>query len=220
MEDPRRPGQALPEELNAANNERSTLISVTREGISILVIDRPRVFEPKLHPGTAPRASEQTRKGLNVVWMGGKGPLDAQKDDLFQFARKKYDVIVLGDVTAQQIRQVNPKGLAEIENLVKEGAGLVMLGGYSTFGNGDWAGTELEPVLPVDLGVKGQEERPIQMTPTEAGARLYSFVLGLANGEKEAEKQAWAKLPPLEGMARIKARSWSAGQCAGNLGVR
>ncbi len=203
VEDPRRPGEALPEELNGANNQASTLISVIRGGISVLIVDRPRAFEAKFIYEvlrTDPRITP------HMVWMGGKGPIDATTGDLFQFARKKYDVIILGDVTAQQIRQVNPNGIKEIAELIDKGAGLVMLGGYSTFGNGDWKGTALQDALPVDLGVAGQEERPIQMKPTEPGLRLYGYVLGLANGQKGAEEAAWDNLPPLEGMARIKVR--------------
>jgi len=204
VEDPRRPGEALPEELNAANNEASTLISVIRGGISVLIVDRPRAFEARFIYEVL---RSDPRISPHIVWMGGKGPLDRSAGDLFQFARKKYDVIILGDVTARQIQQVNPQGVEEIEKLInKGGAGLVMIGGYSTFGNGDWAGTELEPALPVDLNVKGQEERPVQMKPTDAGLRLYGYVLGLANGQKEAEQAAWKQLPPLEGIARIKAR--------------
>src|SRR5208337_2641615 len=42
------PGQPLPQELNADNNEASTLISVIPGGISVLLIDRPRAGEPQL----------------------------------------------------------------------------------------------------------------------------------------------------------------------------
>ncbi len=213
VEDPHRPGQPLSGELNATNNSGSTLIDVTRGGISILVIDRPRAFEPKFIYEVL-RSDNRLHEGLRMVWLGGQKPLDPRTSDLFQFARKKYDVIILGDVTAQQIRQVNPKGIEEIKDLVEKGAGLVMLGGYSTFGNGDWAGTELdrEGVLPVDLSFKGQEEddKLIQMTPTQAGLREYGYVLGLANGDPGAEKAAWASLEPLHGAARIKVRAAAA----------
>jgi uncharacterized membrane protein len=203
VEDPRRPGEALPEELNAANNEGSTLISVIRGGLSVLVVDRPRAFEAKFIYEVL---RSDPRITPHMVWMGGKGPLDRSADDLFQFARKKYDVIILGDVTAEQIKQVNPKGVAEMATLVENGAGLVMLGGYSTFGNGDWAGTALEPALPLDLSVKGQKEDKVKMKPTEPGLRLFGYVLGLANGQKEAEIAAWDQLEKLDGIAQIKPR--------------
>jgi uncharacterized membrane protein len=204
VEDKNRPGQPLQGELNAANNELSTLISVMKGGISVLLVDRPRSMEPQLIIDVL-RADPRMRP--RVVWMGGAGPKDRPAaDNLFQFDREKYDVIILGDVAPEQITRVNPDALKQIAQLVDRGSGLLMLGGYLTFGNGDWAGTPIAPLLPVDLSEQGQVDRPVQMTPTEPGLRRYGYVLGLTGGKAEDQLAAWKKLPPLDGLAKIKPR--------------
>jgi uncharacterized membrane protein len=63
-----------------------------------------------------------------------------------------YDVIILSDVwysvfTSEQ--------LTEIENFVNLGGGLVMMGGWGSFGGyhgyGEWDGTIIEKILPVEI---------------------------------------------------------------------
>jgi uncharacterized membrane protein len=129
--------------------------------------------------------------------------VDVNAEDLFQLQQKQYDVIIFGDVTAAQVRAVDPNALASIEQLVQKGAGFMMLGGYSSFGNSDWKGTEIEKLLPVDLSVRGQEEQPVRMTPTEAGLRRFGYILRIADGQDVAK--AWAKLPKLDGITTLKA---------------
>jgi uncharacterized membrane protein len=181
------------------NNQIETFATVTREGISVLLVDKQRVMEPQ---SICDALSRDPRIRVFPVWLRGGRALDANAGDLFQFDRQQYDVIVLGDVTAQQLQAVSPGALKEIERLVSEGAGFLMLGGYSTFGNGDWRGTEVERLLPVDLSVGGQVEKPVRMLPTEEGLRKYSYVLRLTDGKDV--KAAWENLPELEGMVRLK----------------
>lgn len=202
VDDPRRRDHPLPDERNAANNEASTLISAIKGGISVLLVDRQRAGEPQL---IFDDLKSDPRVRPRVVWLGKAGAFDPAAKDLFNFAQQKYDVIILGDVTAAQMRAVNPSALDEIVRLVDGGAGLVMLGGYSTFGNGDWKGTPLEPLLPVELTPQGEVEEPIRVTPTEQGLRLYGYVLGLAGGTQES-RAAWARLPVLDGMMKLKHR--------------
>ena len=71
-------------------------------------------------------------------------------------------------MTAHQDAPANPKSLAEIERLVEKGAGFLMLGGYASFGNGDWQGTEIADLLPVDLDAKGQSGERDEDAPDAA----------------------------------------------------
>ena len=89
---------------------------------------------------------------------------------------------------------------------MEDGAGFLMIGGYASFGEGDWKGTAVEPLLPVDLSVRGQVPGGlygIKMVPTEIGLRLYSHVLRLGGGDAKAEQDAWDALPGLDGVNRI-----------------
>jgi uncharacterized membrane protein len=200
-EDPHRPGKPLPEEKNLTNNELSTLVSIIKGGLSVLLVDKARVWEPQ---AICDALDSDPRITLDRVWLRGTAPVDANAAKLFKFNEKKYDVIIFGDVTAQQVQQANPNALEEIVEQVGKGAGFLMIGGYHAFGSGDWKSTPIEKLLPVDLSVTGQDDREIQMVPTGDGLRLYGYVLGMADGKTESEKAAWARLPPLEGMSKIK----------------
>ena len=117
----------------------------------------------------------------------------------------KYDVYILGDVDSTVFTEAE---LNELAKSVDQGKGLIMLGGFHTFGPGGYYATKLADVLPVvmdrlerqnpddrireDVHLKG----PLKMTP--APRALRHFVMSLAAGT-EANKAAWEKLPPLEG---------------------
>src|SRR5260370_33663215 len=109
--------------------------------------------------------AEESRIRLYPVWMRGEAPA-ADNGDLFQLDKQQYDVIILGDVTAAQMRAANPRALAEIKRLVEKGSGFLMLGGYRTFANGDWKGTGIADILPVELDVTSQRASGAKMYPS------------------------------------------------------
>src|SRR5262249_15047016 len=123
-------------EVSTTNNEISTYVTVIKEGISILFVDKLRFPEPQ-RICDALSSEPSGRLRLYMAWRRTDEPSPEQAD-LFEFSKKHYDVIILGDVSARRLAAGNPKALAEIEKLVTQGAGLLMMGGYETFGNGDW----------------------------------------------------------------------------------
>jgi hypothetical protein len=94
--------------------------------------------------------------------------------------------------------------LHKISELVHKGTGLMMLGGYETFGNSDWAtfGRDVGNLLPVQLNVEGQIDTPVKVEPTPGGLAYYLMRLGSTPAESKA---IWDKLPPLDGMNRLGA---------------
>src|SRR5262249_28727239 len=121
--------------------------------------------------------------------------------DLFEFEKQHYDVIILGDITAKRLSGRDPQVLKEIyKQVFEKGAGLLMIGGYESFGNSDWADTPIANLLPVRLNATGQVDQPVQMVPTPDG--LHHYIIRLA--DKDADNAAlWAKLPKLEGMTKL-----------------
>jgi uncharacterized membrane protein len=202
VEDPNHDGQPLPGEVSAANNEMSTYLTVTKEGLSVLLVDKPRAHEPG---SIIDALARDPRIHLYPVWMRGDRPA-AGAGDLFRFDQQQYDVIILGDVTADQVKAVSPDAPARLERLVSKGAGLMMLGGYNTFANADWPATQLKDVLPVEItgprSEHGQIEVKAKMEPTEAGLRLFSYLLRLSDTVKDP-REAWEQLHPLDGMTRL-----------------
>jgi uncharacterized membrane protein len=196
--------QKLPGEVSEANNEISTYVTVTKEGLSVLLVDKLRTWEPQLICDALrndPRnRGKEPSVHLYTVWLRGNQPLDAVQVDLFQFDKQRYDVIILGDITADRLKEGNPNALAAIYRLVSEkGAGLVMIGGLDNYQSGSWRGTEIEKLLPVQLQSSGQPVNAFfKMVPTEAGLRHY--LLRLADNPQENEA-LWKGLADLQGRA-------------------
>ena len=202
----------LPGELNRDNNEAGTFVTVVKGGVNVLLIDKERAWEPQLIYDALAR---DPRIQVKPLWLRGNGAIDPNAAKLFDFDQQKYDVIIVGDVTAAQMKAIQPDVLEQMERQVSRGAGFLMIGGYASFGGtpnagpnnsdiGDWKGTVMERMLPVDLNVRGQVDGGlygVKMKPTQAG--LTTHILQLANGEPKAEEAAWDELAGLEGVNRL-----------------
>jgi hypothetical protein len=132
------------------------------------------------------------------------------------------DVVVLDDVDVQGLSLETWQAIAE---RVRRGMGLIMLGGYHSFGPGGFRDSPLANVLPLNFGPAQRQalddapredvqlKGPIKMRPAEPiGVRHPIMQLkgseargqssgNKANGSENAE--IWAKLPPLDGANRI-----------------
>ncbi|MGE3804706.1 MAG: glutamine amidotransferase [Gemmataceae bacterium] len=200
-----------PGEVSNANNEVSTYVSVTKEGISVLLVDKLRFPEPQF---IVDAISADPRIRVYPAWLRTDKP-GINQVDLFQFDKQRYDVIILGDVSVQRMLAASPNALQEIHDLVAEkGTGLLMMGGSQALGLGGWNAANVvrtekdktkQPILfanmlPVDLTNPGEIKESVRMEPTADG--LVHFVMKLADS-KEANAELWRRLPPLKGMTRL-----------------
>ncbi|HEY7158828.1 MAG TPA: glutamine amidotransferase [Gemmataceae bacterium] len=200
VDDPRRKDQAPAGDLFPLNNKVETYVTVTKEGVSVLLVDKQRAGEPQ---SLCDALTKDPRIRVTPVWLRGGQTIDANSGDLFHFDKQPYDVIILGDVTAEQMRAVSPQSLQAIEHLVEQGSGLLVLGGYSSFGNSDWRGTLIEKMLPIDMErSKGQIEEDRKMLPTQEGLARFSYILRIT--DENDPKKAWEDLPELEGINRLR----------------
>ncbi len=85
----------------------------------------------------------------------------------------KYDAIVLANLEAPAL---GPLGQEMLRDYVQHGGGLVILGGMRTLGNGQYAGSRIAEVLPVEPGkpfeIQAVKDRNVTVTGAEAGNRL------------------------------------------------
>lgn len=186
--------EALVGEMSAANNEMSTYVTVSREGLSVLLVERlGRYAEPQM---ILSALSADKRIRVYRAWLTGDTLVGEDQKGLFQFDQQPYDVIILGDVTAARLKSADRDALDKIyDRVFSKRTGLMMMGGRHAFANGDWADTPIAKLLPVKLDKPGQVSTEVQMMPTAEGLR---YVLRLADREKDSEEK-WGRMPELDG---------------------
>ena len=197
-----------PGELVTTNNRLSTFVNVLSGGLSVLYLEG----DYRREIGAIRRALDAS-PDINVDYVRiDPRRKETRPGDLAErFRPGKYDVYLLGDLDATAFDGDELKNLAEATN---RGAGLMMLGGFHSFGPGGYAATPLADVLPVtmhrfdrqplDGPIRGDLHHagPLRMRPTPFG--LLHFTLMLA-GSREENLAVWSRLPPLEGANKFKA---------------
>ncbi|MDA0281835.1 MAG: glutamine amidotransferase [Planctomycetota bacterium] len=182
-------------ELRTANNERQTLLTVQKGGISVKYYDTYRDEQVFIR-----EVNSAAKLQLDFQWVRTGEFASRTKIDQADFEKDRYDVYIIGDVPAKVFSKEDLQLLAR---RVDEGAGLLTTGGFFSFSAGGYAGTPLESVMPVLLDkqeIQGEGpisadlhiERDLQMVPTASGLR--HFVMRLTNGDNDL---AWKQLPPL-----------------------
>ena len=68
---------------------------------------------------------------------------------------QEYDVLILEDVHADAIGEEN---LAAVAEAVADGKGIMMVGGFYSFGPGAYLDSPLEPVLPIEMELFERQE--------------------------------------------------------------
>ena len=66
-----------------------------------------------------------------------------------EFAAGRYDVYVLDDLPADCLTQAQQKKLVEA---VEVGAGVIFLGGRTSYGSGGWGRSDLVRLIPTEVG--------------------------------------------------------------------
>jgi uncharacterized membrane protein len=114
----------------------------------------------------------------------------------------KFDVFILGDIDSSYIKRQQQQMIAD---RVKNGGGLIMLGGYHSLGPGGYAGTPLGEILPVQLGSRdiGQNTEPFLplLTPEGVHHPVFANIAGFFPTKTGPAKIGG--LPSLNGCTRI-----------------
>ncbi len=196
-------------EVQTRNNIRETLIRVRQGGLRIAYFD---TFRTEIKSVRQLNSSEKVQVDFQMIRpknFSGSGKDSGIDNSWFEPGR--YDVYIIGDVSTEHFTPVQLKLLAQ---RVRDGAGLMMLGGYHTYSAGGYAESPLRDILPValapgnakpdstfdtDLQIKAE----LHLKPTTAGNRHY--VMRIDSPARNNE--AWLELPPLTGATRIRAKS-------------
>lgn len=190
-------------EVKQANNIQETIITVQKGGINVAYFDRIRNENKSVR---IVRRDEKVQLDVQEVRQGEFQHLTRIDESMFDPGR--YDVYIIGDVPAEVF---GPAVLRKLAERVDQGAGLMMLGGYHSFGPGGYADTPLAELLPVRMNradVQTGDEidtslhflESLKMLPTRRGEQQY--VMRLAPpGENRSR---WEELYPLEGANKLQ----------------
>jgi uncharacterized membrane protein len=195
-----------PGELVARNNQLSAFLTVLEGGLKVLYLEGNVAWQEQKFLRQSLDSSPDIQ--LDFRWIDprlrkqmGRWPvnLDAELSD------PKYDVFMLREVDSAALGERN---LAALAAAVDKGKGLLMMGGYHSFGPGGYldAANPLADVLPVttrgrerqdyDAPVRHDRHHPGPLAMMPAGDHFITH-LGSDN------RAAWQKLPPLEGANRF-----------------
>ena len=201
---------AAAEERIKENNQRSAVAMVVEPGIRVLYIEGTLRGEYGAlvgrflakDPDLEFCALVQTRPNVFTMRSNIAGlELDGIPTD--QQTINKFDVFIIGDLDASYIRGPQQELLAA---RIRDGAGLVMLGGYHSLGPGGYAGTPLGKILPVQLGSRevGQITEPFLPVLTPDGVRhpIFANISGFFPTQ-QAEARV-PGLPTLDGCTRVE----------------
>ena len=198
------------EEKIVENNQRSAVSTVVEAGIRVLyiegtlraeygaLVDRFLAKDPDLEF----YALVQTRPNvfLKRTNMTDLQPAAIPTD---QETIDKFDVFIFGDIDSSYIR---PKQQEMFIKRIREGAGLVMLGGYHSLGPGGYGGTPLGNVLPAALGSRevGQVTESFlpKLTPDGVRHPIFANIAGFFPTSQGPPKTIG--LPLLDGCTRIE----------------
>lgn len=196
----------LDDEVLLRNNQRTTLTTVRKGGLKVAYFD---VLRNELKFIRGLNQSEKIQVDFQLVLSGkfqGRTQINPE-----WFRPGAYDVYMIGDVPADVFGN---ELLQQLSLRIQEGSGLLMLGGYHSFGQGGYAGTAIENVLPVAMKQSERVEPgridqsqhifgDIKLRPTSAGLRHY--VMSIDASDKNSQR--WLSLPPLSGVNRLEPRN-------------
>ena len=206
----------LAEEKIVENNQRSAVSLVVEAGIKVLyiegtlraeygaLVDRFLAKDPDLQfcalvqtkPNVFLRRTNMNEISLTAI------PKDAETIG-------KFDVFILGDLDSSYFRAEQQEMIVK---RMREGAGLLMLGGYHSLGPGGYGGTPLGQALPVVPGGReiGQATEQFLPTLTPDGARhpIFANIAGFFPTVQGPAKMPG--LPLLDGCTKVEAARPSA----------
>lgn len=182
-----------------ANNSQVAFLEVRQGGGRVLYLEgQPRPEQTFL------KRSLRRFPDLELTyrWVGTNGVDQPSTDWGDSFAPGNFDIFVIGDLPRGALPDREWQRLSEA---VRNGSGLLALGGLSAFDAGGFAGSPLADALPVQLGTApggrgAQIEGPILPRLTRSHP-----ITALKPGDDSLEGQQayWDQLSPLVGANRL-----------------
>jgi uncharacterized membrane protein len=174
-----------PAERSASNNEQDFALIVTDPKLAVLYVEG-RV-RPEVGPLMRVLSQDPNIDAISMVQtQAGKFELRGTQpgDDLRGLPTtlaqwKRFKVIILGDLDASFL---SPQQQRDLDQLVKDGGGLLMIGGQNSFAPGGWARTTLADILPVELTAVTPAQLDTKFVPQlTAAGRIHPIFGGIGS---------------------------------------
>ncbi|MCA9014287.1 MAG: hypothetical protein KDA77_03040 [Planctomycetaceae bacterium] len=208
-------------EIKQTNNRLETIVTVQKGGLQVAYFDSLRPEQKFIRSMNDPKI-QLDYFPIGTGFSSSPKTFNVDLKDL-----SKYDVFIIGDVPAEIL---GPTALRKIAAQVDQGAGLLMTGGYHSFGPGGYADTPLANFIPVEMRSSEKQMgntiakdlhyfQDLKMVPTSLGLQRYVMQL---DSSAAANQQIWNSLAPLKGANRLRKRHDAVeilAQSAGNEAV-
>jgi uncharacterized membrane protein len=189
-------------ELVTKNNRLTAFLRVLEGGLKILYLEGELRPEQKFLRRSLDASSDME---VDFVWVDSRDRARWPADLGDTLRDPRYDAFVLGDLDATALGTAHLEVLADA---VDRGKGLLLIGGYHSFGAGGYRETPLADVMPIEMDRFERQdfdapvrndlhlEGPIRMVPV-----LAHPVVSLTSDAENTG--AWQRLPPLKGANRF-----------------
>ena len=116
----------------------------------------------------------------------------------------QFKVLIIGSLESSALSKTQ---MEFVRRFVKEGGGLMMIGGELSFGPGGYGGTPVEEALPVVCGREniGQEREPFPLTLTAAGM-AHPIFGGIEEFFNTTTRPSQKPLPDMLGCVRVASK--------------
>ncbi len=196
----------MPGELAIRNNELDAFLTVNDKGMRVLMLAGEIGNEQRFLRHSLPTADFIQ---LDFVPIFANSRSRWPLNDYEQlFKDPTYDVFIIADLDSRALHdpKTYTRSLEALADAVYNGKGLLMLGGYHSFGPGMYYQTPLADILPVkmnenerqDFGEDARRDLHIN-TPFKVRPAIDHFLTRLGDDSRAI----WKKLPPLKGANRI-----------------
>jgi uncharacterized membrane protein len=204
---PRRPGEftytvsvgTVPGETDLADNRTTFPLAVRAKPLTVMYIDGVLRWEGKFVCEAL--GADPDINVISVVRTVRSGADHGSQGLLLPEQLSNVDVVILGDVEATYFSTTDE--LPALRTWVTEsGGGLILTGGYHSFGPEGFGRTVLRDLLPIEFSASPnpQIEQPFNLKLTDAGREHPIFQL---THDRARDTAFFNKLPPLDGCSRI-----------------
>src|SRR5690606_3939083 len=196
-----------PGELVTSNNSLTAFLTVLEGGLKVAYLYGSLVGEQRVLRWSLDSSPDID---LDFVFVDPRNRARWPDDRGDLLRDSSYDVYLIENIDASAFRLEDLTALAKA---VENGKGLMMIGGFHSFGPGGYYGTALRDVLPIEMGRFDRQELdplgPISMDlhlTSETGIPLVAVrphPVTRLGSESENDK-IWSNLPPLIGANRFR----------------